>query len=181
MKIYIKSAAEQPIPASLQVKRIGKYLYNHIDGAFNFKSTGNTFDVWITLLYQLKPEIVRERINQQLAELPDKNVNKNGDIEWKFCPFCGDSLDELSRPCEYCRKPEVFDDVSEMTINVNITTYQNKLRVNTIECDPLERTLGFDLFLPEKLTDLRKASDMIMAKVIKRIKKGYKDYITLFE
>lgn len=121
------------MPASLQVNRVGKYLYNHLDGAFKFVKSGNTADVYVTLLYQLKEE------------------------------FGGDP-----------------NDVQEMTININITTYQNKLRVNTIEVTPEERTLGYDLIKPEELVDLKNAMEIIIWKVGNRIRKAYKDYVILF-
>lgn len=72
------------------------------------------------------------------------------------------------------------NDVQEMTLDLNITTYQNKLRVNIIELTPNERTLGYDLYLPEKLEDLEEAKKMILQKVIKRISKAYQDYNFLF-
>lgn len=67
-----------------------------------------------------------------------------------------------------------------MTININITTYQNKIRINTIEMTPMERTLGFDLMKPEDMMDLQKAKEIIIWIVGNRIRKAYKDYIILF-
>lgn len=132
MKIYIRSASQQ-IPASLQVNRVGKYLYKHLDGAYKYEKSSNMYDVYVTLLYQLKPE-------------------------------CGGEV----------------NDVQEMTININITTYQNKIRINTIEMTPMERTLGFDLMKPEEMIDLKTAMEIIEWKVGNRIRKAYKDYIILF-
>lgn len=133
MKIYIKSATQSTMPASKQVNRIGKYLYKHLDGAFKYATDRNMYDVYVTLLYQLKPE-------------------------------CGGKV----------------NDVQEMTININITTYQNKIRVNTIEMTPDERTLGFDLMKLEDMMDLEKAMKIIIWKVGNRIRKAYKDYLILF-
>lgn len=121
------------IPASKQVGRIGKYIYKHTEGAFKTATSANTYDVYITLLYQLKPE------------------------------YGG-----------------VVNDVQEMTINVSITTYQNKIRVNTIEVDPKSRTLGFDLFKPELMDDLVLGSQIVLDKVRKRIQKAYAQYDILF-
>ena len=39
------------IPASKQVSRIGKYLYNHLDGAYKFKTGSNEYDVFLTIAY----------------------------------------------------------------------------------------------------------------------------------
>lgn len=133
MKILCVKQNQPQMPASQQVNRVGKYLYKHLDGAYDYKKSGNMYDVYCTLLYQLKPEF-------------------GGEV----------------------------NDVKEMTIDINITTYQNKLRINTIEMTPKERTLGFDLMKPEELIDLQKAMEIIIWKVGNRIRKAYKDYIILF-
>lgn len=133
MKLYIKSANHQNIPASLQVSRVGKFLYKHLDGAYKYEKSSNMYDVYVTLLYQLKPE-------------------------------CGGEV----------------NNVQEMTININIATYQNKIRINTIEMTPMERTLGFDLMKPEEMIDLKTAMEIIKWKVGNRIRKAYKDYLILF-
>lgn len=72
------------------------------------------------------------------------------------------------------------NDVQEMTIDVNITTYSNKLRVNTLEVTPQKRTLGFDLIPPEKLTNLEASKKLIEDIIRKRILKAYSHSITLF-
>lgn len=133
MKILCVKSTQTQIPASQQVNRVGKYLYKHLDGAYEFRKSGNMYDVYCTLLYELKEEY---------------GGTKN--------------------------------DVQEMTININITTYQNKLRINTIEMTPQERTLGFDLMKPEELVDLQTAMAIIQRKVGNRIRKAYKEYIVLF-
>ncbi|MCM1226120.1 MAG: hypothetical protein NC320_01685 [Clostridium sp.] len=133
MKIYIKSATQGNMSASQQVNRLGKYLYKHLDGAYKYMKSGNMYDVYCTLLYQLKPE-------------------------------CGGKV----------------NDVQEMTININITTYQNKIRINTIEMTPEERTLGYDTMKPEEMSDLKQAMEIIIWKVGNKIRKAYKDYLILF-
>ena len=83
----------------------------------------------------------------------------------------------------YQLKPEFggkVNDVKEMTVNINITTYQNKIRVNVIEITPEERTIGYDLFTPDKLQNLEEAKDLIFNRVVKRISKAYENYIFLF-
>jgi hypothetical protein len=124
---------QHPMPANLQVNRLGKYIYKNLEGAFKFRTLSNTFDVYVTLLYALKEE--------------------------------------------YGGSP---NDVNEMTINISLTTYQNKVRINTIEMDPNERTLGFDLMQPNELVDLRRAMDVVVRKVGNRIRKAYRDYTILF-
>lgn len=132
---YIKAANQQVLPASKQVKRIGQYLYKHIDGAYDFKSSSNNYDVYFLLLYELRKEL---------------------------------------------REPGKDYPVQEMRININVTTYQNKVRINIIEITPKERTIGFDLYTPEKVQDLQKAYSVIMEKIYKRIYKAYEDYYFLY-
>lgn len=130
MKITINSAKQQPqIPASSMVNKVGKYLYEHIDGAYKFKKDRNTYDLFIDMQYQKRPQ--------------------------------------------YTESPPVED----MKINISITTYQNKVRVDTIEVTPMERTLGYDLFKPEELTDLADAQYKILRRVKARIQKAYPDCI----
>lgn len=131
----IKAANQQVLPASKQVKRIGQYLYKHIDGAYDFKSSSNNYDVYFLLLYELKKEL---------------------------------------------REPGRDYPVEEMKININVTTYQNKVRINIIEITPKERTIGFDLYPPEKVQDLQKAYPVIMEKIYKRIYRAYEDYYFLY-
>lgn len=71
-------------------------------------------------------------------------------------------------------------DVHEMTINLNITTYQNKVRVNSIEVSPNERTLGCDVYKAERLEDFEQAKELILNKICKHIHKWYSDYEILF-
>lgn len=77
-------------------------------------------------------------------------------------------------------KGKEYNDVHEMTLNLNITTYQNKVRINIIEMDPNDRTIGYDLYKPEVLEDLEFACRLIFQKVCKKISKAYEDYDFLF-
>lgn len=72
------------------------------------------------------------------------------------------------------------DKVYDMTIDLNITTYQNKVRVNIIEMDPNERTIGYDCYDPNSMKDLQNAKKMILNKIIKKVSNAYKDYDFLF-
>lgn len=122
------------LPASKQVKRIGKYLYKHIDGAYSFKSSSNMFDVYFTVYYQEKH--------------PTLGITING--------------------------------VQELHIDINITTYQNKVRINIIEITPEERTLGYMLYTSEKLNDLPSAMKLIFDKIVKSVEKAYSDFEFIF-
>ena len=136
MKILCKSA--QHLSANQQVNRIGKYLYDHIDGSFKFSRSSNMCDVYFTLLYQLPIHLQDESRGQE------------------------------------------YNDVHEITIDINITTYQNKVRVNTIELSPMQRTLGYDLYEPYILEDLESAKRKIYNKVCKKVYKAYSEYEFLF-
>lgn len=131
MTTYTIFSTSKPIPANQQVKRIGQYLYRHIDGAYDYRSGPNSFDVYFVLLYELKPEL---------------------------------------------REPDQDYPVQEMGINLNITTYQNKIRINITEITPQERTIGSDVYSPEKVQDLNKAYSLIMDKIYRRICRAYDDY-----
>ena len=125
MKILCKS--NMTLSANQQVNRVGKYLYKNIDGAFKYKTSSNTCDVYFTLLYQLPLDM----------QEPDKGKE--------------------------------YNDVHEITVDINITTYQNKVRVNVIEMTPMQRTLGYDLYEPYILEDLENAKKRIFNKIIKRV------------
>lgn len=110
-----------------------------------------------------------------------KYLKKNLDGAFKY--GTSSNMCDVYTTLLYQLKPEFggkVNDVEEMTIDINITTYQNKIRVNTIEIAPAQRTLGFDLFEPEQLLDLAKAKDLILKKVIRRIQKAYEDYLILY-
>lgn len=71
-------------------------------------------------------------------------------------------------------------EMNEMHINLNITTYQNKIRVNVLEVSPEERTLGSYVFSPEMMSDLPNAKKVIYDKVVKRVSKVYEEYDFIF-
>lgn len=124
------------IPAAQLVNKVGKYIYEHLDGAYKLVKTANTCDVYITILYSIPSDIVK-----------------------RYGLEAG---------------------VHEMTLNLSITHYQNKIRVNIYEMSPEECTIGFDLFPPGKLQDLEVARDLIYSKVRKRIEKYYDGWEFIF-
>lgn len=136
--LQIIKAAEKKLSGNQQVIRVGKYLFKNIDGAYDFKSTSNMYDIYMTVLY----EVPRERRERSDSE------NKNY--------------------------------LHEMNVNINITTYANKLRVNVIEMTNREKTLGTIVIFPEHLEDLSEARRRILAKVIKCLSKEFSEYDFLF-
>ena len=71
-------------------------------------------------------------------------------------------------------------DVQEMSIDISITTYQNKIRVNVIEISPEEKTLDCQVYTPEQLEDFSLATKVIFNKIIKRVEKVYQDFEILY-
>lgn len=78
------------------------------------------------------------------------------------------------------RENEGYNDMHEMMLNISLTTFQNKIRVNIHEVSPDEYTFGYFTVPPEKLEDLQDAKKLIYAKVCKLISKHYEDYNFLF-
>lgn len=78
------------------------------------------------------------------------------------------------------RQSEGYNDMHEMLINISLTTYQNKIRVNIHEVTPEEYTFGYFVVPPEKLDDVKYAKDLIYSKVCKLIAKHYDDYNFIF-
>ena len=76
--------------------------------------------------------------------------------------------------------PDSLSEVQEMNIDINLTTYQNKLRMNLIELSPDERTLGFYVIVPEKIEDEDFAKDWIMSNVRKTLNKLFDGYIFIW-
>ena len=73
-----------------------------------------------------------------------------------------------------------YNDMHEMNININLTTYQNKSRVNITEMSPEQRTFGYILIPPEKLQNVQDSRKLIYEKVVQKLQKHYKDYLFLF-
>lgn len=71
-------------------------------------------------------------------------------------------------------------DMHEMNLNINLTTYADKIRMNIIELSPEEVTIGFNTFSIDKLQDMNSAYTLIMDTVKKRLSKKYQDYDFLF-
>ena len=70
--------------------------------------------------------------------------------------------------------------IEEMNIDINITTYSNKLRINIISLDENEKTIGSDVYTPEFLEDLQKAYNKIMNRIKYRMSKEFSKYEFIF-
>lgn len=72
------------------------------------------------------------------------------------------------------------DEVHELPIDLNITTYQDKIRVNIIVQDEYEKTIGTKTFSYDKLNDLEKLRQTVLSFVEKKVTKEYQEYDFLF-
>ena len=137
MKILCKTSNNRKMQGGQYVNKVGRYLYEHIDGAFKVDKSPNMYDIWLTLLYQI--------------------------------------------PSEYLTESEKEDvDVQELTINLNVTTYDDKLRVNIIVEDEYEKTIGTKTFSFAKLDNLEWLRLEILKFIRKKLEKEYEDYYFYF-
>lgn len=67
------------------------------------------------------------------------------------------------------------ENLQQMNINLNITTYQDKIRINVLELTPDEFTLGMKIFTYKKDMNLDKLLVDTLAYVDKRLNKCYSD------
>ena len=124
--------------ASTRVNQIGKYLYKNIDGAYKFKKSANTYDIWMTVYYQI-------------PILPDKPSDKI-----------------------------TYSDLHEMDMNISLTTYQNKIRVNIIELSPEELTLLHFTVPEKKLANLQEVRKLVLDKIETALNRYYAGYEFIF-
>ena len=69
-----------------------------------------------------------------------------------------------------------YNGVHEMTLNLNITAYNNKsIRVNVTELTPEERTIGHQVYSPEIVFNLEEAKKVIFGKIVKQVSKLYEE------
>lgn len=121
-------------------------------------------------------------ISQQINKIGKylyKNLGgaKSIEISPNMCDVYFYILYQLPYEKQFVRnEPEVNKKIHEMLIDVNITTYRNQIRVNTIEVTPEEKTLGFDLFDPAISQNLEYAKNAIFDRIVKRVSRAYKDY-----
>lgn len=133
MKILCKTSTNNKMQGGQYVNKVGRYLYEHLDGAFKVDKSPNMYDIWLTLLYQI--------------------------------------------PSEYLTESEKDDvDVQELTINLNVTTYDDKLRINIIVEDEYEKTIGTKTFSFAKIDNLEWLRLEILKFIRKKLEKEYGDY-----
>lgn len=93
--------AAKEVDIGQSVNRVGKYLYDNIDGAYKFKVSRQQYDVYMTVYYQI----------------PELNIVPG--------------------------REKSYSDIHEMSLNINITYYNEKLRINILDMSKSERTITF--------------------------------------
>lgn len=136
-KTYMGGGQWDYIDPSTMVNKVGKYIYQHLEGGQRISYQANVCDITTLMYYMIKPE-VREQMRQY-----DEKLHGIG------------------------------EEIYEMKININITTYTNCLRVNVIEITPDERTLGFFKLTQTDLMSLPNCKDKTMQFIKSRIEKYY--------
>jgi hypothetical protein len=73
-----------------------------------------------------------------------------------------------------------IDTFSTIDFLLNITSYQNKVRVNITEDTAMEKTIGQIILTDTELADFRLAKKKILTKIKRFIDKEYADYIFVY-
>lgn len=132
------------LPLPSQVKRLGKYLKDNLNGVYKVKEPPNEYVIYTTILYQIDPE-VRKMMKRYPTELKG-----------------------------------IEEEIYEMNIYFNITTYSGKyIRVNIIQLDEYEITLGFLRLDRVDLMSLPDCKKKLLAYTKKVIEKRYEGYEVL--
>lgn len=80
----------------------------------------------------------------------------------------------------YYQIPQESDSLKEMHFFIDLTSYQNKVRVNLTEDTPMEKTIGQVILDQPELTDLNLARKKILTALKRSIAKEYRDYDFIF-
>lgn len=149
------------LPLPSQVKRLGKYLKDHLDGVYKVKEPPNEYVIYDTILYTIKEE-VRKEIADHVQKLKDLYAPYTMPLEVRK------EIDDSEK-----RLQEIKDTVYDMNIYLNITTYKKYIRVDVIQLDEYEVTLGFLRLEPEELMSLPYCKTKIVKYVKKVVEKKY--------
>lgn len=71
---------------------------------------------------------------------------------------------------------QISDDVQSMDVDINLTTYSNKIRVNVIVEDPYERTISFSTIDSKYLEPGSDILEQILSRVKRILEKEFSDY-----
>lgn len=73
-----------------------------------------------------------------------------------------------------------YSDIYEMNLNINITTYQNSIRINIYEISPLETTIGFLKYKLDQFYDIQQLKIQCMNDIKKKVTMRYNKYEFIF-
>ena len=68
----------------------------------------------------------------------------------------------------------------EMHFDINITTYQEKIRVNITAMDDMEKTIGQLIYKPQQLVPMDVAVTKIYQDICRKVENEYQDYDFVF-
>ena len=73
-----------------------------------------------------------------------------------------------------------YSDINEMDLNINVTTYQDEIRININEISPLETTIGYLKYSIKNFDNISKLKEKCMEDIQKKIMKRYDKYEFVF-
>lgn len=124
-------------------------------------------------------------VNQQVNRL-GRWLNQNLDGVYKFkigvntCDIYLVVYYQYEMMGERPGDPKRMSDLYEMKLNINITTYSNKIRVNLIELSPEERTLGHFVINDDLAQDIAVCRKYVLEKVQSILHKVFEGYEFIF-
>ena len=169
MKIFTKSSGRNNdeyynrLPLPSQVKRLGKYLKDNLTGVYKVQEPPNEYIIYTTVLYTIKEE-VRKEIEEHIQHLKDLYA------PYTIPPEVRKEIEDSEKKLQ-----EIKDTVYDMNIYLNITTYGQYIRVNVIQLDEYEITLGYLRLEPKELISLPYCKDKILNYTKRVIERKYKD------
>lgn len=126
-----------------------------------------------------------KRVIRASVELaPEQQVNRIGKYLYKHLDGAF-KIEFHAQMCDvyfrmYYQIPKEAESFKEMHIDINIATYQKKIRVNVIRMDKLEKTLGCHVYKPEQMIDLPTARETIYEDICKDVQREYEAFDFVF-
>lgn len=105
----------------------------------------------------------------RLGKYLNKNIDGAFKIEFK-------PMECIVTMRMYYQIPSIPDSLDEMHFIINITSYDNKLRVNITEDTEFEKTIGQVILSDFELTDFELARKKILTKLNHAIQKEYAEF-----
>lgn len=129
-----------------------------------------------------KPKLQAGQQVNKVGKYLYKHLDSAQDIKYSSntCDVYIGLLYQMKHKDQDWTKPDEYNDMHEMRINLSITTYSNKIRVNIIEVTPKEKTIGFDVYPPDDFEDIHKGCDKVYQRVCKRLTKEFQMYEFIF-